>query len=391
MVDLDPRSVAYTAAMVGVLLFLLATAFWLVRQTYRGFGQWVASLGLLALSLAGISWADLVPSWFAEMLINAASISSMLLAAWGAHRYLRRKPLDTWTVGFYVFGLMAVFVVQYTGPAVVRAGLGGIVMGALALRAAWLFVHPAVPGMRMAARLTSLLLITMAIERFWRASYFMSHVEGGMIMDAQMAALINHSFNAAFITLWAVAMLSVNVSRVEMELRRSRAELRELANKDPLTGLLNRRVFMDITRREVAKFRRYELPLSLIIIDLDHFKAVNDNFGHQTGDEVLTQTADILMSSTRETDVVARLGGEEFAILLIQTPMEQAVDTAHRIRKTIHKNLMIGEGKHHSVTASLGVGQLHTDDEPFERFFARVDSAMYDAKHAGRNQVITTE
>lgn len=386
MVELDPRSVAYSAAIVGLFLLALNGVYWWLRQTYGGFGHWVLSLAMLVLALTGISWAQYFPAWLSEAVINAASILAMYFAAAGAHRFLRHSPLDLITTVGCLSGLTLVWVVQFTGPDLVRAGLGGTVMGLLALRAAYIFLWPRVKGLRLGSGFCGLLMISMAVERFWRASFFVGETVSGPFMDPHVAALINHSFNATFIALWAMAFVFLNASRVELDLRKSRADLQQLADRDPLTGLLNRRAFFQRAEAEFGIARKASTALSLLIIDLDHFKRVNDKFGHLAGDQVLIDLSQIMRDVCADGDSVARLGGEEFAFLLVGAEAEMATKAAKDINAHIRRKLVLSSGSYR-VTASIGVGDLNDNDHTFEHLFARVDLAMYQAKRSGRDQV----
>ncbi len=167
---------------------------------------------------------------------------------------------------------------------------------------------------------------------------------------------------------------------------KSYQQVQHLSITDPLTGLYNRRKFFEDLEREVARIIRYESPLALIMLDIDHFKAVNDRFGHQMGDEVLKEVAEILRENTRKTDVVARYGGEEFILLLTETPLEGATLVASRIREAIEKVAVLGADIEIKFTASLGVGVFQEGDTT-DTFVAHADAALYRAKDNGRNRI----
>jgi len=161
------------------------------------------------------------------------------------------------------------------------------------------------------------------------------------------------------------------------------AEDRRQAMYDLLTGLFNRRAFDDLMHRELSLRDRHGHDLSLVMIDLDHFKAVNDTYGHHAGDAVLRDLADILREVCRPSDLPCRWGGEEFACLLPQTDLENAAKVAERLRAAIEAHDFPEVGK---VTASLGISQAGLDENE-ERFCKRADEALYKAKEGGRNRV----
>ena len=159
-----------------------------------------------------------------------------------------------------------------------------------------------------------------------------------------------------------------------------------LARTDELTGLHNRRSFVEIFALSLSAARRHGYPLSLVIIDLDHFKAVNDTFGHGVGDLVLKEFAGLLLEKVRDEDIVVRWGGEEFIILLSHTACEAAAALAERIRSSFEQNPNCAAPL--TITASFGVAQLR-DGEKEEDLIRRADDALYRAKNLGRNRVVT--
>jgi len=164
-------------------------------------------------------------------------------------------------------------------------------------------------------------------------------------------------------------------------------KLIEISNTDTLTGLKNRHFFDELVKTEIERSNRYNTPLSLIMMDLDRFKRINDTYGHPTGDEVLKKTAATIQSMLRESDVAARVGGEEFMILLPRTDIKKACEIAEKMRKMIENKIHPVAGK---VTASFGVAEKGAD-ESADSIFRYVDEALYQAKERGRNGVVRYE
>lgn len=169
------------------------------------------------------------------------------------------------------------------------------------------------------------------------------------------------------------------------ELKRANARITELTRVDPLTQLANRRYFQERTQELISLTVRKSEPLSLIMTDIDTFKAVNDTFGHDAGDRVLRGFADLMKSLARKEDLAARFGGEEFIIVLPLTKSRQAYALAERIRKALEKEDFLEN--RHQITASFGVSQLEPG-ENLEECIKRADTALYQAKNAGRNQTV---
>ncbi|MBN2332732.1 MAG: diguanylate cyclase [Deltaproteobacteria bacterium] len=170
------------------------------------------------------------------------------------------------------------------------------------------------------------------------------------------------------------------------KLKQQMEKIKEEVIIDPLTKVYNRRAFDDKIKQEFASFKRYDSKTSLIMLDIDHFKIVNDTYGHRTGDGVLRVVAGILKKEIRDIDVLARYGGEEFIIVLPHTTLQPAVEVAERLRMRVSESRFAYKGERFSITASFGVAELQEDDT-LDAYLRRVDAALYEAKDAGRNQV----
>ncbi|WP_018150861.1 sensor domain-containing diguanylate cyclase [Leeia oryzae] len=172
------------------------------------------------------------------------------------------------------------------------------------------------------------------------------------------------------------------------ELHELKEVLESQAHYDSLTGVSNRRRFFMLAESEFSRAQRYAQPLSVMMIDIDYFKRVNDTYGHKTGDLLLKAVATHCMQNIRESDTLGRLGGEEFAILMPNTRLEEAVKLAHRLCKSFHKiSVVTDQAAELKPTASIGVTALATQDTNFDSVLERADQAMYLAKANGRNQV----
>lgn len=165
----------------------------------------------------------------------------------------------------------------------------------------------------------------------------------------------------------------------------AKRELERLARTDSLTGLLNRQRLMERLEKEVERATRYGRPLSVMIMDLDHFKEVNDNYGHLAGDSVLVSTAKTVSSTLRATDFAGRYGGEEFCVVLPETGMDGAADLAQRLREAVENKEHYIDGASLTVTCSIGVAEAESGD--VEETIAMADAALYLAKGSGRNRV----
>jgi|ERR1035437_603308 diguanylate cyclase (GGDEF)-like protein len=161
---------------------------------------------------------------------------------------------------------------------------------------------------------------------------------------------------------------------------------------DPLTGLANRRFFQDTLLKELRRAQRYEKQLSIIMCDIDHFKSINDTYGHNVGDEVLVSIADLMLGSVRATDFVVRYGGEEFVVLLPESTIKEGVSVAEKIRKTVESAGVVSRsrlGLRLKTTLSAGVAAYPFDGETGDGLIMKADKGLYLAKNRGRNRVCT--
>ena len=177
------------------------------------------------------------------------------------------------------------------------------------------------------------------------------------------------------------------LNAANLELREANRVLEQLASSDSLTELANRRCFFDQARAEIRRAQRYKHALSLQMLDLDHFKTINDRFGHLAGDQVLKSVADLLRANLRHNDLAARIGGEEFAILLPETGIEDAVLHAERLRRAIQSSVFPFGAENLNISVSIGVSELAEGEWTLEGVLMRADNSLYQAKQDGRNLV----
>ena len=194
----------------------------------------------------------------------------------------------------------------------------------------------------------------------------------------------SHEFTWADLNLFTMfaqqAAITIRNTRL-LEIARRRAET------DSLTGLFNHRHFFEAAGHELNRAKRYKHPLTVLMFDIDHFKEVNDTFGHAFGDQVLISISNLCRKLFRNIDIAARYGGEEFVVLLPETPVHIARDVAERLRKAVAKNVISYNRQHHSVTISVGIASFCGSSETAVSLIERADQALYKSKQDGRNRV----
>ncbi len=187
----------------------------------------------------------------------------------------------------------------------------------------------------------------------------------------------------------------VNVGRRLVEaddkIKEYAAQMKSLAQTDVLTGICNRRYFMEQGTNMFKSAKRTDRPLSVMLLDIDHFKKVNDTFGHAAGDEVLKKMSISALGKLRDIDLFGRIGGEEFAVVMPEAAIEGAHKTADRLRKSLSELEIKFDNKTISFTVSIGVTTRRPEDETLEEVLKRSDAYLYAAKEGGRNRVVSTD
>ena len=374
---IDPRT---AIVLISAMSALMALVLWALKRSYppsvQGLGRWAQALliivvgGILAASRGQLpdilttavpnfllSWGvyglyagtqsffGVRPATGRWLAIVSAVVLGTMWFTWGDPSYAARLRLIT--------GLMAVLFALHAAF-IVRQGMAGSF-------SRWLTVG-------VLAYIAVVQVVRIATTFFWPT--------GDTILTATPQ-------QALFIASFSVSILVFSVGAVLMAGDRLRAELEQLATRDSLTNTLTRRYMDEACAIELERCQRAGQPLAMLMMDLDHFKAVNDTYGHQAGDQVLVAFAAKVRSRLRSKDLLGRFGGEEFALLLPGTPLDAALQVAERIRiACIPKEGEVG------CTVSIGVTMSLPEGDSMDKMLARADAAMYAAKNAGRNRVV---
>lgn len=164
-------------------------------------------------------------------------------------------------------------------------------------------------------------------------------------------------------------------------------ELDKLASNDSLTNILNRRMFLELSEKELARYKRYDNDFSMLIMDIDHFKNINDTYGHLEGDKVLKELVRVISSRIRSSDIFGRIGGDEFGLLLLETSLEKVSNIAIQIRSACKAATIItDDNKEIKFTISIGLTETRKNDTNLDEIIRRADMALYKAKQAGKDK-----
>ena len=193
------------------------------------------------------------------------------------------------------------------------------------------------------------------------------------------------NFSEMTMTFAPYLLVAYLTSLLAADLRNAREGLEKLSDTDELTGLKNRRAFNNALEDELSKAVRYDRPFSLLMLDSDDLKTVNDEFGHAIGDKLIITIAQVVQESLRKTDFPARFGGDEFVAILTETPRDRAVEVAERIRSSVENTSFSANGKRVASTLSIGISSFSRESETAEDIMAEADTKLYESKRKGKN------
>ncbi len=368
--------------MISTSLLLALSLMVAVGPHFReGLGKWTGAMLLQATMFALYAERGVWPNFVTIVLPNALFLTCLTLQAAAIREFHGRATSNWWHVVpmFVVATQFALVMDNFLMRLILNSAIYGGGMLALAI-----MVQRLNPEERGTARwlLLSGYLIG-AATMFARA--FLSLVEPTAISNL----LAPSAFQGMTFLLGFAVILVTSVGFLLLHKERSEDTAQKLALTDPLTGAFNRRTFLELAAKEIARTRRAEGSLSLIMLDLDLFKQINDRNGHLAGDEVLKGVVAVVLTCLRKEDLLVRFGGEEFCMLLPSVAIDRAAVMAERIREAVEQARFSFNGRALAVTISIGVTTLSADgNEDVDALVNRADEALYTAKKSGRNRVV---
>lgn len=382
--SLDLRTVMWLTAFANAALTLWQLATVDRQQRRHDHGIWfLSSTTLLTLTFAGFARRDIWPDWASQWLANVALVAAGQCYQIGARSLAMRGRANARDAAAGA-GYIAVFTAVYLAD-VSLAARATVVSAALV---AWFYsaighlrAAPSTRSLRAVRAMVACLALAAVLLVGRVLVLLLSRTESSSIVDSSPVALATAL--AAFVVslVCGVGILSVTRERGEFELL-------QLAAIDPLTELPNRRALFDSGARKIALHQRNGRPLTMLMVDLDHFKEINDTYGHPVGDQVLRRFAEVASATLRTSDLLTRAGGEEFCALLPETGAETAMRVAERLRTAVAGCQMVPDIPRLRITCSIGVAQWQAGETAIDPLLDRADHAMYAAKAKGRNCVV---
>lgn len=362
---------------------------WRANKTYDGFGWWTAGNLVGASGFVFIAFRGLVPDTIPVVAGNMMSIIGLLIALHGIRVFFGRKGRVYFNVAIVTLHLLtSVYYAGVEDSLVMRIACGSAVTSAITVMSAYELFSVPREAKRFVHKFAGWLFSGFAVILLARGVVTLAVSPIDDLFVPSWIQSLSFVFFNLFAVLWTFTYMVLNSQRLQEDLETAQIELERLATTDYLTGLRNNRAFFERAATEVVRSQRHALPLSLVVFDVDHFKTVNDTFGHPGGDRMLRELAAVCASMTRQNDMIARLGGEEFGLLLTHADIKAAGQAAENFREAIERVIVEHDAENIFVTASFGVAELRHDDT-LEGFLARADSCLYQAKDAGRNCVVT--
>jgi len=372
---------AFLTLLIGLLLFAVRRHFGPALQASMNW--WIAATLLHPIGFLLIALRDLISPWWSSVTSNALVASS--------------------------FAAFAIALRIFNGSPQRRERLYLLIAATVGLAAYYTYVDDNLPLRIGTISIVYALLLGASARAVYRRGQVLNaitHVTGGLFVAGALLMsyrgaiylFVSAPLPASVFVVSPLQILSYalggllpvvsTVGYLLMCTELSQQELAKAARLDYLTGICNRRAIEDLAGRSIAAARRHGIPLAMMIIDVDHFKRINDEFGHEGGDAALIETVRRLRESLRTEDLIGRLGGEEFVAVMPSTDGAAALAAAERMRSSFADQPMPIGGGDITITVSVGVAVLDARDQQYSHLLRRADRAMYAAKTAGRNKVM---
>jgi diguanylate cyclase (GGDEF)-like protein len=377
---LDVKTLFLLTVDVEAMLGLLLLFAWVQNTSIKAIAWWGSAHLLRTLSIALYGTFGSAPELVSLDLSNALLFTSYAVAWAGARVFDGREARPAWLITGATVWVLASQIPQFAQAVEIRALLSNTIVTAFLWLTAFEFWRGR--NERLLSR--------------WPAIFILFSHGAIFLLRSPINVLLGPSSDPALASAWmsvisteeVLATISIAFIMLAMAKERTELQHKTAAMVDSLTGLANRRAFLDSAAQLTQAQTARDVPVAVFMIDLDRFKSVNDRFGHSIGDEVLRIFAESAQVNVRPTDIVARLGGEEFAVLLADACRDNAFKVAERIRSTFAALAATVAGHAVNATASIGVAIIQDPVQDIQALLAQADQALYRAKARGRNRVV---
>lgn len=389
---IEYRILYISAFCINLFLFAASIIYWRTLKTYPGVGLWIISNGIMAIINLTIMAQGAVDVAFLLFIGNCITVLVGVIRLEAFNRFCNRHA-RSW---LYLPVILLIFILLFLSTFIwknvlFRTAIMTVVLVFVLFRIIRVSFLPGSGIAPSISRLIAFICLVYTGSIVYRAAdWFLFPSHHGLltpsianIQFSIVSTLLEITFTAIFLVL--------NSQRLMKELISLQKRLEELASTDPLTGLLNRRVIFEFGEVEFERARRYQHGLSIILFDLDHFKQINDTFGHAAGDTVLKAVADACLEDVRQSEILGRLGGDEFVIILPETEIGGANVTAERLRQKIKSITLTYAETEIQTTISIGVAELSDRETKFDDLLHTADLALYREKKSDSHATNQTQ
>lgn len=377
-------SILITTALLSLVMAIVLGS--LLRSNVPGVPEWFRSNLMVVISLPLLALRDLIPDFISIVIANSVLALAAAYYYVGCARFMGQPPRWSLLLGSIALIALSLIIWRYAINSIpARVLIMTIFFTVVCVSASVLLLRYRPPHRNPYNYwFAAILALVFAACQLMRGLYFITLNEPSTTM------MFDNFWNIVLMVVGAVTLPTMTMAAVMLTHDAMLANLEDAANHDHLTEALSRKRLEEVAREHIMRATNFGRPLSLLIIDLDHFKRINDTYGHAGGDEVLREFTRITRASLRDGDALGRLGGEEFGVLLPNTDTAGALAIAKRLREQSEVHLVTGTFGECHYSVSIGIATWQ-DGENFDRLSARADRALYSAKNSGRNRVLADE
>lgn len=381
---LDVRTLVFmtaliTAVLMGIMMYVSVT-----HKTYPGFYYWTISYAFWSVAAGLLAFSSEISGLLSVTVMYVLRVTGFLILAAGLRRFYNRKASRLNAAMYLAMVVGMVYATYFNDDIRLHSLIVGLVLGVMTLVTSITILTSNTSGMRIATLFTGVSLILISANELVRAARSItSSVTGTYFSPDVVAALGTDVYQVIALILYIVLTCSLILlasERLAAELRTAQSELRVFAHTDELTGVSNARQFISTAERVMRQSLANRTPMALVILDVDYFKEINDSYGHYTGDAVLKRIVTACEAVLRKSDLIARMGGDEFAVLLPNTGTEQVALVIKRLTAAVAQLSLVEYGVSSHLSISAGSALLADDDTDINALMRRADRAMYRVK-----------
>ena len=385
----DMRTIYFITMLINLVLATLMLVYWRTQKTYAGFSYMVLSTSLIALTFLLFTIRGRIPDYISILGANLMVGLAMLFRLEGFRRFVGVEQFQYGDlIPVAVMLLTASYFTFVQNSEMIRAIILSVVVIYFIIK----MLYTLLTSTNQAEKpLISVIVVIHTIYVLVMSGRALAWLFIGPEMHLFASTTSNVGFfiyslmNNVALT---IVYIMINGPRLPPHLTLAQQALELLATKDSLTDLYNYRTLRELGQSELLRSRRMNHELALLMFDIDRFKHVNDTYGHAAGDKVLNLLGNQALRTCRSIDIVARMGGDEFVMLLPETSAENAVIVAGRLQRIVAQEACEWDGQQIKITLSIGLTALTPDDREFESLLRRADDALYEAKRTGRDRLI---